>query len=262
MGARATAGGIATERHGAALLVRLERPQVHNALNAELLAALERALAAAERDAGVRAVVLTGGGERAFCAGADLGELRGLDADAAHARLAEGQRVMRRLERLATPTIAAVNGVALGGGFELALSCTLALASDRASFGLPEAGLGLIPGYGGTQRLPSAIGRRRALALMLTGERLSAAEAHAAGLLAAPPLAPGELLPRALSLAERIAAASPRAVALIREAVGPEPRDDGALAHESALAALALAGGDAAEGIAAFLDKRPARFAA
>jgi len=262
VGADAAADGIAAERHGATLLLRIDRPAVHNALSAGVLAALERALDDAERDAAVRVVAIVGTGERAFCAGADLGELRGLDADAAHARLAEGQRVLRRLERLAKPTLAAVNGVALGGGFELALACTLMLASERASFGLPEAQLGLIPGYGGTQRLPRALGRRRALALMLTGERLSAADAHAAGLLAAPPLAPEQLLPQALALAERLAGGSARAQALIREAVGGDPDGDAALARESALAALALASADAAEGIAAFLEKRPPRFAA
>jgi len=261
MGADPAGGGVTSERHGATLLLRLDRPAVHNALSAGVLAALARAIDEAARDAAVRAVVLTGAGERAFCAGADLGELRGLDADAAHARLAHGQRVLRRLERLAKPTIAAVNGLALGGGFELALACTLVLASERASFGLPEALLGLIPGYGGTQRLPRALGRRRALALMLTGDRLAAAEAHTAGLLAAAPLAPDELLPSALALAERLAGGSARAIALIREAVGGDPDGDAELVRESALAALSLAGADAAEGIAAFLDKRPPRFA-
>jgi enoyl-CoA hydratase len=234
---------------------------VSNALNGELLRALGRELAAAEADPDVRVVVLTGTGERSFCAGADLDELRGLGPDDAHAHLLAGQRTLRALERLSKPTIAAVEGVALGGGFELALACTLIVAGERASFGLPEARLGLIPGFGGTQRLPAAIGRRRALALMLSGARLSAAEAHDAGLLAEPPLEPGALLPGALALGERLAAMSPRSLALIREAVGPDPVAATGLAHESALAALALAGADGGEGIAAFLEKRPPRFA-
>jgi enoyl-CoA hydratase len=252
---------LTVERRGPVLFVLIDRPAVHNALNAEVLAELERALDVAEDDTAVRALIVSGAGERAFCAGADLAELCGMGPDAAHAHLAHGQRVLRRVERLAKPTIAAVGGVALGGGFELALACTLTLASESASFALPEARLGLIPGYGGTQRLPRALGRRRALALMLSGDRLSAADAHAAGLLAAAPLPPGELIPTALALAERLAAGSARAIALIREAVDADAVSDEQLAHETALAALALSGADAAEGIAAFLDKRPPRFA-
>ncbi|ADB50761.1 enoyl-CoA hydratase/isomerase family protein [Conexibacter woesei] len=241
----------------------IDRPQARNALNAGVLAALEARLAEAAADPAVRVLVLAGGGERAFCAGADLDELRDLSGVAAHERLALGQRVMRTLERLPIPSIAAVRGWALGGGFELALSCSLIVAARSARFGLPEAGLGLMPGYGGTQRLVRAIGRQAALAVMLADERLDAARAWELGLLACAPAEDAQLDARAGELAQQLAAKSPSALALVLEAVdAASPAAATGLRHEAALAALAVNSPDAAEGVAAFLAKRAPAFAA
>ena len=248
------------EQKGRVRYLTLNRPRVLNALNAGVFGSLEAEIASIAEDAGTRAVVLTGTGERAFSAGADLDELTGLDPVDVRRLLGGGQRVFRALERLGKPTIAAVNGYALGGGFELALSCSLIVGAERARFGLPEAGLGLIPGYGGTQRLPRLIGRPAALKLMLTGGRIDAAQAHELGVLCQPPVPDDELLAVAGGLAEEIASSSPRAVALILESVGSSDGLDAALAHETTLAALAASSEDAAEGVAAFREKRKPDF--
>lgn len=237
----------------------LNRPDARNALDRALLNALDRALARAEEEPGIRVLLLRGAGDRAFCAGADLGELAGLDAHGAREHLRVGQAVLRRLERARVPSIAAVHGYALGGGFELALACSFIVASQDAQFGLPEAGLGLLPGYGGTQRLVAAIGRGPALRVMLTGQRLSAADAERLGLLAEPATAPLDLAARAEELASAVAASGPLAVASILEAVNRA--DDNRLDHETALAALALGSAEGLEGIAAFRERRPPRWA-
>lgn len=164
------------------------------------------------------------------------------------------------METLGTPVIAAVNGYALGGGFELALACTLIVAAESARFGLPEVGLGLISGYGGTQRLPKAIGSRAALRIMLTGEQVDAARADELGVLSQPPVPDHDLLEVVGSLADNISEKSPRAAGLILKAVGYANDLDAGLAHETTLAALAAASGDAEEGIAAFREKRTPRF--
>ncbi len=248
------------DQKGRVRYLTLNRPRVLNTLNADVFASLEAEIAYVKGDPGTRAVVLTGAGERAFSAGADLDELTGLDPVDVRELLGGGQRVFRALERLGKPTIAAVNGYALGCGFELALSCSLVVGAERARFGLPEAGLGLIPGYGGTQRLPRLIGRPAALKLMLTGGRIDAAEAHELGVLCGPPVPDEGLLDVAEDLAEEIASSSPRAVALILESVGSSDGLDGPLAHETTLAALAASSEDAAEGIAAFREKRKPDF--
>ena len=168
--------------------------------------------------------------------------------------------MFRALERLGKPTIAAVNGYALGGGFELTLSCSLIVGAERARFGLPEAGLGLIPGYGGTLRLPRLVGRPAAIRLMLTGERIGASQAHELGILCQTPVPDDELLAVAGGLAEEIASSSPRAVVLILESMGSSDGLDGGLAHETTLAALAASSEDATEGISAFREKRKPDF--
>jgi enoyl-CoA hydratase len=253
---------IEVESHGRVSVVRINRPQVHNALNAELLAQLSAAIDALGADGTTRAAVITGSGAKAFSAGADLDALSALDVHQAHVFLRAGQHAMRRVERGRIPVIAAVNGVALGGGFELVLACSFAVLSANASLGLPEAGLGLIPGFGGTQRLVRAVGPAVARHLMLTGRRVDAARAYELGLSVLPPTAPEELLPAALSVAQEIAQRGPQACHSILRAVdeGQDAPLETGLALEAALAAMAVAGSESAEGIAAFLGRRTPNF--
>ena len=250
----ATAGGITT--------ITLNRPRVRNALNAALLAELRQALLAAEADSAVRAIVLTGAGDKAFAAGADIGELHALPnsvAGAAQARL--GQGITLLMERMRTPVIAAVNGFALGGGCEIAMAADIRIASDNAAFGQPEVNLGLIPGYGGTQRMARLTGRGMAMYLCLTGEVINAAEALRIGLVQRV-VPQAQLLDEALRVAGLIAAKAPLAIAATKRAI-----DEGiGLSMTEALAIEALHFGtmvgtaDFAEGTAAFLEKRGANF--
>ncbi len=251
---------LIAEQKGRVRYLWLNRPRVMNALNAGVFSLLEAELESIRADRGTRAVVITGAGERAFSAGADLDELMGLDAVDVRRLLDRGQRVFRALERLGTPTIAAVNGYALGGGFELALACSLIIGSKNAKFGLPEVGLGLIPGYGGTQRLPRLAGEQAALRLMLTGQRIDAVRAHELGMLSQPPVADEKLLEVAGELAEEISGQSPRSAALILEAVFSSGDLDSSLAHETTLAALAASSSDAEEGVKAFRERRTPDF--
>jgi enoyl-CoA hydratase len=253
---------VQVTRDGAVLVATIDRPEAHNALNGAVIAGLHEAVLGAAADPAVRAVVVTGAGEKAFCAGADLKELHGMGPDQAAAKMRAGQAVFRDIERAPVPVIAAVNGVALGGGFELVLASTFPVLSERASLGLPESGLGLIPGYGGTQRLPRAVGARTAAHLMLTGSRLDAQRAYELGLTPLAPVPPEELMETALELARRIAAQGPVAVTSILAALegGRDASLDAGLQLETGLAALAVAGAESDEGIAAFLEKRPAQF--
>ena len=254
------ASGLAVRVDGPIGRLTIDRPQAHNALNTGVFDALARSIEELTSDPGVRVLLLTGAGERAFSAGADLNELRGLTGIEANAFLARGQRVMRRLETIGIPSIAAVRGLALGGGFELALSCSLIVAGSSARFSLPEAGLGLMPGYGGTQRLTRVVGAKAALALMLTGDALSAERAWELGLLARPPVDDESLEAAAVELAQAVASRSPSALRLILEAVAVAGPPEASLSHETALAALALSSPDAAEGVQAFLEKRKPAF--
>ncbi|MEV0757400.1 enoyl-CoA hydratase/isomerase family protein [Streptosporangium sp. NPDC050280] len=253
---------VLVERTGPVTIVTINRPEAYNALNAEVLSRLRAAVLDADADPAVRAVVVTGSGEKAFCAGADLKELAGMSADRAHETLRTGQRVLRDIERATVPVIAAVNGVALGGGFEFVLASTFPVLSTGASLGLPESGLGLTPGYGGTQRLPRVIGAPAAAHLMLTGARLDAQRAHQLGLTPIPPVAPADLMATATALAEKIAAQGPIAVRSILTALecGRDAGLDAGLQMETGLAALAVAGAESDEGITAFLERRPPRF--
>jgi enoyl-CoA hydratase len=254
---------VVIEAGGAVALVRLDRPGVLGALNAELLGDLDRVVAELSARPSTRVIVVTGTGEKAFSAGADLDELSGLDAAGAHDVLSRGQAVFRRIELCPIPVIAAVNGLALGGGFELVLATTFPVLAEHATLGLPEAGLGLMPGYGGTQRLTRAIGRQAAIHTMLTGSRLSAGRAYQLGLTPVEPVPGPELLDATFDLAHRIAERGPRAVRSILTAAAvalDQPLDAG-LSTESALAAVSIGGAEAAEGIEAFRHKRSAVFA-
>ena len=210
----------------------------------------------------MRAIVLTGSGTRSFCAGADLDELGGLRADQAHDLLSAGQAVISRVERSPVPVIAAVNGVALGGGFELALACTFPILAQTAELGLPETGLGLIPGYGGTQRLARRVGSSVAAYMIVTGERITADRAYALGLTPIAPVPSDHLQEAARELALRICARGPRAIraALLAVRHGSDGPLDAGLALESALAGVVTAGEEAAEGIEAFKARRTPSF--
>jgi enoyl-CoA hydratase len=245
---------VQSERHGAVALLRLNRPEALNALSDGVLEALCAAFDALEESQDARCVVLCGAG-RAFAAGADVAGLRELSAEDVLA----GERGARwaRLRRSSVPVIAAVHGWCLGGGCELALTCDIVLAAESARFGLPETGLGLIPGAGGTQRLPRIAGRSLALEMILAGRTLTASEALAAGICSRV-VAPEALEREALALAQRIAQRPALAVRLAREAVQAAfetPLEDG-LAGERRLFAQAFGSDDAREGMDAFLERR------
>lgn len=238
--------------------VTLNRPQVLNALNAQVFTDLENVFSQLAKYPGVRVILLTGAGEKAFAAGADIKELVETTRIAGQSLSRRGHRIFRQIETCGKPVIALINGFALGGGCELALACTLRIAADSAKLGQPEARLGLIPGYGGTQRLPRLIGQSAALKLLLTGERIDAAEALRLGLVdEVVPLA--ELYLRGQQLASSILAMAPLAVAGCLEAVykGADRDLDSALRIESRIFGRLSATEDKAEGIRAFLEKRP-----
>jgi len=240
--------------------ITVNRPDKLNALNDALMAELGLAIDEAVRRDDVGAVLLTGAG-RAFVAGADINELQGQDATSGKARAERGQRTFRRFEVSPKPTLAAVNGFALGGGCELAMACHIRLASDKAKFGQPEVKLGIVPGYGGTQRLPRLVGKGRALELLLTGEMIDAAEAYRIGLVNRV-LPPDELLGAARAMLTGIIAQGPLAVAHVIEAVdrGLDMSLDDGIALEAAHFGLLSATKDKAEGMQAFLAKRAAAF--
>jgi enoyl-CoA hydratase len=238
----------------------VNRPDKLNALNDRVIEELGDAIDAVRADPDVGGVILTGAG-RAFVAGADIAQLESHGAVSAKALAMRGQDVFRRFETSPKPTIAAVNGFALGGGCELAMACHLRVASDAAKFGQPEAKLGLVPGYGGTQRLTRLVGKGRALQLLLTGEMIDAAEAYRIGLVnRVVPAA--ELLGAATGLLQTILANGPLAVAACIEAVnhGADASLDDALALEATAFGLLAATEDKREGTRAFLEKRPPRF--
>jgi enoyl-CoA hydratase len=247
---------------GGVVEVTVNRPEKLNALNAALIDELHACFGALGADPAARVIVLTGAGEKAFVAGADVAELAALGGGEAERLAAKGQALMWKIENLGKPVLAAVNGYALGGGCELALACTFRYASTNARLGLPEIGLGLIPGYGGTQRLPRLIGPGRALELILTGEPLTATEALAVGLVNR--VVPREeLMPAIRQTAGRIAARSAITLRLALKAVheGANSGLDAACRLEAALFGVAGATADAGEGCRAFLEKRPPKFA-
>jgi len=241
--------------------VTVNRPKVLNALNPATMEDLRRAFTAAQYDPEVRVVILTGAGEKAFVAGADLNELRKFTLIEGKEHTHIGQSVLDLIENLGKPVIACVNGFALGGGCELAMACTMRLASENAKLGQPEVTLGLIPGYGGTQRLPRLVGRGVAMQLVLTGGMISAQEAYRIGLVNEV-VAAAELIPRAEAIAKKIIANAPLAVQYAMEAVNhgmDMPLKEG-LYLEATLFGLICGTEDKNEGTTAFLEKRAANF--
>jgi len=250
---------VATEEHIAT--VTLHRPRVHNALNIAMLAELDQAFATLAADPAVRVILLRGGGDKAFAAGADITELAAVDPANAEPFAARGQSIFRRIEQLSKPVIAVLNGHTLGGGCEMAMACTLRIAADNARLGQPEIRLGILPGYGGTQRLLRLVGRGAALKLMLTGTPIDAHEALRIGLV--DEVVPAEHIDlRAMELARTIAAQPPLAIAAILEAVdrGADLPLDEAIAIETALFGRLCRTEDMREGTRAFLEKRAPHF--
>ena len=250
---------LLVERDGAVLLVTVNRPKVLNALNAQTVAELSAVMREAQQDTGVRAVVLTGAGEKAFVAGADINELAGLSPAQGQQHARAGQAVLDLIEQLGKPVVAAINGFALGGGCELAMACTIRIAADTARLGQPEINLGLIPGYAGSQRLPRLVGKGRAFEILLSGDMISASRAFEIGLVnRVVPAA--DLLGEARKFAAMLASKAPLAVRYILQAVnhGLEMPQPDAQFLEASLFGLVASTDDMREGTRAFLDKRAA----
>ncbi len=250
------AGDVVVRREGPVAVLTIDHPPA-NALSRDVVAALEHTIAEAAADPDVRALVITGAGDRYFVAGADLKELRAPD-DATRSWMAVGQGLMARMARLRLPIVAALNGFALGGGLELAMACDIRVAAATAQLGQPEVNRGLMPGWGGTQRLPRLIGRGAALALLLTGETIGAEAARGLGLVHEVTAA-GGAVEGGLAWAQRLAAQAPVAVAQIKRAVADgldRPIAEGLQVELDGFMTCA-ASQDAREGVAAFLAKRP-----
>lgn len=252
---------ILYEQRGPIALVTVNRPKVLNALNMATMEELRRAFTAIRDQAAIRVAILTGAGEKSFVAGADIAELNKQEPVQAKEYTHRGQAVLDLIENLGKPVIAAVNGFALGGGCEIAMACAFRIASDNAKFGQPEVKLGIIPGYGGTQRLPRLVGKGLASQLLLSGEMISAQEAHRIGLVNEIVPQP-ELIARCEAIAQKIVANAPLAVQYCMEAVnkGVEMTLPEGLYLEAVLFAMACATEDKREGTTAFLEKRPANF--
>ena len=249
------------ERRERVAILTLNRPDALNALSVSMLDDLDAHLNSLENDPEIRALVLTGAGERAFTAGADINHMRTATPLEARDYARRGHAVTNRLENFPKPVIAAVNGYALGGGCELALACDIRLASEKAQFGLPEVNIGILPGWGGTQRMARATSPGFAKELIFTGRRVRADEALAAG-LANHVYPDGELMDRAIALAEEIATKPPWAIAAAKEVVNLALEGDlqGHLARELDAFALAFTTEDQREGMAAFFEKRTPEF--
>lgn len=252
---------VHVERERNHAVIRIDRQDKLNALNPQVISELDAAFGDVRDDDAVRGVILTGAGEKAFVAGADIGVLATMDSLTGVEVSRAGQRVFRRIERFPKPVLAAVGGYALGGGCELALACHMRIASDTARFGLPEVGLGIIPGYGGTIRLARLVGLGRAIELTLTGEMVDAERAEAMGLVSR--VVPrADLAEAAADLMDSVTRNGPVAVRMALESVYnalDAPTED-ALDHESSLFGLLASTADMKEGMSAFLEKRKPAF--
>ena len=251
---------IRYEKNGNLAIAAINRPEALNALNGTVLQELSRVVAEVENDSEVRAFILTGEG-RAFVAGADIGEQNALDVASARKFSQFGSSIFRRIEKLEIPTIAAVNGFCLGGGCELAMSFDMILASEKAKFGQPEVGLGITPGFSGTQRLPRRVGVAKAKELLFSGRMITAAEAEKIGLVNA--VYPAEELMNAtMEMAKSFTKNAPVAIKYVKASVdrGMQMDIDGGIALENELYAMCFATEDCKEGLTAFLEKRPAEF--
>jgi enoyl-CoA hydratase len=252
---------VVIERRESFAIIRLNRPEKFNALSLEMIVALSGIFTNLESQPDLRAIILTGTGDKAFCVGTDISELSGLDKDRAREVSERGQALCNEIDRCSVPVIAAVNGIAAGGGCEVALACHIRIASPNASFSLPETKLGIIPGYGGTQRLAREIGRGRALEIVLAGRTVRTEEALRIGLINRVTSA-GGLLTEAELLAREISSLAPLAIRACLEAVtrGIElPLAEG-LSLEAQLFSSLFATNDMREGTRAFLEKRPPVF--
>ena len=256
-----TLANVLYEKKGAIAYVTVNRPKVLNALNTPTLKDLLTALEDARDDTTVRGVILTGAGNKAFIAGADISELARVTAFEAEQSSRFGQDVLDLIENLGKPVIAAVNGFALGGGCEAAMACAIRIAVESAKFGQPEVTLGLVPGGGGTQRLPRLVGKGRALQLILSGAMISAQEAYRIGLVNEI-VPPSDLIARAEAILNKIASNAPIAVKLALEAAnkGMETSQSEGLLLEAAYFGLCAATEDKKEGTSAFLEKRAPQF--
>ena len=248
---------ILLEKKGLYAVATINRPKALNALNSEVLSDLDELVQTVSADADIRALVITGSGEKAFVAGADIGEMSTLTPEEGEAFGKHGNDVFRKLETLPIPTIAAVNGFALGGGCELSMSCDIRICADTAVFGQPEAGLGITPGFGGTQRLARLVGPGMAKQLIYTAKNIKADEAYRIGLVnAVYPL--DELMPAAEKMAETIAKNAPIAVRACKKAIneGLEAEMDDAVVIAEKLFGSCFKTADQIEGMSAFLEKR------
>jgi enoyl-CoA hydratase/carnithine racemase len=256
-----TLANVLYEKKDAIAYVTVNRPKVLNALNTPTWKDLRTAFETARDDVAVRGVILTGAGDKAFVAGADISELAHVAAFEAEQASRFGQEVLDLIENLGKPVVAAVNGFALGGGCETAMACTIRIAADTAKFGQPEVALGLLPGGGGTQRLPRLVGKGRALQLILSGEMIDAREAYRIGLVNEI-VAAAELIGRAEAILKKIGANAPIAVRFALEAVnkGLETGQAEGLLLEASYFGLCAATEDKKEGTSAFLEKRPPQF--
>ena len=256
-----TLENVLYEKKGAIAYVTLNRPKVLNALNKALIAELKATFEDCRDDSSVHGVILTGSGDKAFAGGADISEILNDTPLQAEEKTRYGQAVTTLIENLGKPVIAAVNGFALGGGCELAMACTIRLVAETAKFGQPEVKLGVMPGYGGTQRLPRLVGKGRALQLILSGEIINAQEAYRIGLVNE--IVPNEtLITRAEAILKQIDSNAPQSVKFSIEAVnkGLETSLAEGLLIEAALFAVCAATEDKKEGTSAFLAKRPPKF--
>ena len=253
---------ILFEKKDSIAYITISRPKVLNALNSATMGELRTIFTQLKDDLEVRVVILTGSGEKSFVAGADIGELQKNNPIEAKEYTHRGQAVLDLIENLGKPVIACINGFALGGGCELAMACTMRLATENAKLGQPEVKLGIIPGYGGTQRLPRLVGKGIAAQLLLTGEMISAQEAHRIGLVNEVVPA-GQLISRAEAIAQSIVKNAPLAIQYCLEAVnhGMERTLQEGLYLEATLFAVCCATEDTKEGTTAFLEKRSANFA-